>query len=125
MQRHPVRWLLPAMLALAAAAAGAADAPTSPPQPSADPLDAKAAVPAVTYRSGLAAHRRLGEAEPVPWREANDRVGRIGGWRAYAREANAPEPAGQTTPAPKSAAEAASMPMSKPMPGSHGGHKMH
>jgi hypothetical protein len=37
------------------------------------------------------------------WREANDTVNRIGGWRAYAREAKQPQsppPATTGTPAP-------------------------
>ena len=37
--------------------------------------------------------------EPVaPWREVNDRVGRIGGWKVYAREQMQPAPA-QSAPA--------------------------
>lgn len=33
--------------------------------------------------------------QPVaPWRKSNDRVGEIGGWRAYAREAAQPEEKG-------------------------------
>lgn len=42
-------------------------------------------------------------AQPVPWREANEQVGRIGGWRAYAREAqtiNAQDGAAGAGPAP-------------------------
>ena len=42
----------------------------------------------------------LGDLDPPvqSWREANERVGKIGGWRAYAREATTGEPA-KTTPA--------------------------
>jgi hypothetical protein len=84
-----------------------------------DPLDAQARVPAATHQSPLAAYRRLGDDKPVSWKEANETVNRIGGWRTYAREAQQPEPAasapaarGSTTP-PTGAAPA------------HGGHKMH
>jgi hypothetical protein len=42
---------------------------------------------AATYRSAFEGYRGFGDEKPVPWREANDVVGRIGGWRAYAREA--------------------------------------
>ena len=76
-------------------------APTSSPAlpaPSApaDPLNPQARVPAALYVSPLASYRRLGEDKPVPWKEANETVNRIGGWRAYAREAqqsDAPPPA--------------------------------
>lgn len=78
----------------------------------ADPLDPQARVPAATHQSPLAGYRRLGDDKPLPWREANDTVTRIGGWRAYAREAQQPEPAA-SAPAGRGAA-----------PG-HGGHKMH
>lgn len=85
----------------------------------ADPLDAQARVPAVTHQSPLANYRRLGDDTRVSWREANETVNRIGGWRTYTREAQQPDPAasapvGRGTPAPAS--------NSGP---SHGGHKMH
>lgn len=63
--------------------------------------------------------------EPVgDWRKANEQVGQIGGWRAYAREAaGSPSPAAaspgtRATAAPSTPASAASA----PAPG-HGGHK--
>jgi hypothetical protein len=52
-----------------------------------DPLDAAAAVPALEYRSALGAYRGFTEEPLQDWRGANDRVGRIGGWRSYALEA--------------------------------------
>ena len=127
MRRHHTRWLLPATLTLATAIAAAQATPSSQaPPPAADPLDAKTNVAPMVYRSTLATYKRVGEIELVPWREANDRVGRIGGWRAYAREANAPEAPASTAPAPAPAAGSTSMPMRmpKPMPVPHGGHKM-
>ena len=69
-------------LALAAAAL-ALPAAADPPPP--DPLDARAAVPPAVYVSPLA-RGRIADASPLPWREANERVTRIGGWRAYQRE---------------------------------------
>jgi hypothetical protein len=59
----------------------------------ADPLDPQARVPAATYSSPLATYRRLGDDTPVSWKAANETVNRIGGWRAYAREAQQPDPA--------------------------------
>lgn len=82
----------------------------------ADPLDAQARVPAVSYASPLASYRRLGDDKPVPWKEANDRVTRIGGWRTYLREAQQPE-------APASAP--ASAPAAAPASAPAAGHKHH
>ena len=70
----------------------------SPP----DPLNPQAAVPALLHTSAFAAYRRDAEVEPIGWRAANNTVARIGGWRAYAREAAAAAPA----PAPGPAASA-------------------
>ena len=35
---------------------------------------------------------------PAPWRQSVDRVGEVGGWRAYAREAAEPEDSGAQQP---------------------------
>jgi hypothetical protein len=47
----------------------------------------------IAYRSSLADYKRDRDPDLASWREANDAVGRIGGWRAYAREARPSEPA--------------------------------
>jgi hypothetical protein len=97
-----------------------------------DPLDAKASVPTLSYESSFAQYRRLGDEKPVSWRDANDTVTRIGGWRVYAREAQQPDPApaakpGNGAPATKPV-DAGPAPnpndSAKPMPDGHGGHKM-
>ena len=61
------------------------------PARSADAADPKAAVPPLIYRSAFEGYRPNTEAEVGKWRETNDKVGRIGGWRAYAKEAAAPD----------------------------------
>jgi hypothetical protein len=97
MVRHPLQWLPPA--ALLAAMAGAFAQPAPPPARP-DPLDAQASVPPVQHRSAFATYRRLGEPALANWKEANDTVGRVGGWRSYAREAQAPSsPASGAGPA--------------------------
>jgi hypothetical protein len=89
--------LMAALLPGAAALAQVTSTPASRP----DPADAAVATPALQHRSALEANRRVNaEATPLAWREANERVERIGGWRAYAREAQAPAPAA-STPAPR------------------------
>jgi hypothetical protein len=102
----------------------------NPPSPAttSGPLDASASVPPFVYRSTLSTYRRLGNDQPVPWREANETVGRIGGWRAYAREASEPAATESAAPAatrPSQPARPASAPSMTPMPAGHGSHKTH
>lgn len=81
-------WLLAGCLLATTASAQPAAAPLRP-----DPLDPQAAVPPAVYRSPFK-HPPQAAAPPVGnWIQANQQVGRIGGWRAYAREAAAPAPA--------------------------------
>ena len=56
---------------------------------------AKPVVPTVTtdaappsYRSALEGYQRYTDEKTVNWKEANDAVARIGGWREYAKEAS-------------------------------------
>lgn len=72
-----------------------------------DPLDPKARVPALRYTSPLTQYRRLADDPPLAWREANDTVTRIGGWRAYAREAQMPDAAAAADAAAPHPADAA------------------
>lgn len=51
-------------------------------------LDAKAPVPPQRHAPVLA-RAASSPAPATPWREANQTVDRIGGWKAYAREAAA------------------------------------
>ncbi|MDH4052172.1 MAG: hypothetical protein OEU93_11375 [Rubrivivax sp.] len=120
MHRIPLRWLLPAVIAMAMAASTAWAQGRPAAAVAADPLDAHAVVPPVVYRSTLSQYRRLGDDAPVPWRTANDTVDRIGGWRAYAREASAAQEAPGTSPT----APPASAP-GQATPPAHGGHVMH
>ncbi len=68
-----------------------------------NPLNASAAVPAMTYQSPLATFATSAgtrsENQPLAWREANDNVARIGGWRVYAREAQTSDAAPAAAPA--------------------------
>jgi len=70
-----------ALLALTASA----QTPTTPaPAPIASA--ATQAAPG-EYRSAFEGYQPFNENKMVPWKEANDTVGQIGGWRAYAKEA--------------------------------------
>ena len=79
------------------------------------------AASALTYRSALEGYQPFTDEKLAPWKESNDNVGRIGGWRVYAREASD----GNVTPsaAPAGAASAARPPASAARPsGSHDKH---
>lgn len=71
----------------AALVAAALTHPTWAPAQRADPSDPRASVPALSYTSAFAAYRALAEQSVGSWREANEKVERAGGWRAYAKEA--------------------------------------
>ena len=120
----PAVLLAAALFALLTAAQAQPSAKAARP----DPLDPKASVTTLRYESSFARYRLLGEEKPVSWRDANDTVTQIGGWRVYAREAQQPDPA--PIPAPVSAPAVkptdtppAAKPMPMPMPAGHGGHK--
>lgn len=87
-------WFKFAAIVCASAAATIANAEAQQAQRSAasptvvrDPGDPRAAVPPVEYRSAFSRYRPNVEAEVGSWREKNDEVRRIGGWRVYGREA--------------------------------------
>jgi hypothetical protein len=50
-------------------------------------------------RSALEGYQPYTDEKTVDWKAANDSVGRIGGWRAYAREAAQPGPQAPAAPA--------------------------
>lgn len=69
-----------------------------------DPLNAAAAVPALDYASSFMHYRRTVDATPTAtaWPAANETVNRIGGWRAYAREAQTTDAPTGVSPTPQS-----------------------
>jgi hypothetical protein len=91
---HFSRVLLPAALLTISSAVHAGPDGQDPAARRASPLDAQAAVPPLTHSSAFTGYRPYSDPKLTPWRDANETVGRIGGWRAYAREASqAAEPA--------------------------------
>lgn len=62
-----------------------------------NPADPGAQTPSLHYKSPFAGYRPFAGGAVGPWRDANDEVARIGGWKAYAREAY--EAAKQAAPA--------------------------
>jgi hypothetical protein len=58
---------------------------------------------ALGFKSTLEKYKPYTDEKIAPWKAANDEVGKIGGWRAYLKEANEPDtqPANKTpTPNP-------------------------
>lgn len=75
-----------------------------------DPLDPRAAVPPQRHSSALTGYRTPKDPAPTDWREANDTTARVGGWRAYARQAQADDAAPAAASAVPAAASAAPTP---------------
>ncbi|MEN9367619.1 MAG: hypothetical protein RL489_1977 [Pseudomonadota bacterium] len=73
-----------AALALAAMSAAANPAP--------DPTQPQAAVRPLVHRSTLAGRTAPDHPELADWRAVNERVRAVGGWKAYLKQAQAPEP---------------------------------
>lgn len=83
--------VLPALaLAQAGPASGGAAAPVAPPAAATSTAPAE-------YRSAFEGYQPYTEEKIISWKEANDLTGRIGGWRAYAKEAQLPT--GDSAPA--------------------------
>jgi len=67
-----------AVLLAGASAAALAQAAPSPGRP---------ASAAAGYQSAFEGYRRFADEPVISWKAANERVGQIGGWRTYAKEA--------------------------------------
>lgn len=94
-----------------------------------DPTTADTPAPATQYISPFKDYRPLGDDKRVPWRAANDEVGKIGGWRVYLRESQeaikaGPDAAPAAKPAPATAPATAPAP-NKPKASEHAGHHQH
>ena len=93
----PARSVLASVLcATAAMAVSAQSSPAAPAAPAAPAVE-------LTYRSAFDGYQRFTDEKVGSWRDANDTVGRIGGWREYAKEGRepaAPRAAGATPAAP-------------------------
>ena len=67
-----------------------AQSPASPSQST--PPPAAASQPAASvFRSAFEGYQPYTEQKMAPWKQANENVGQIGGWREYAREASQPD----------------------------------
>ncbi len=78
------RWLALLAMSLGVTAAHAQTAPVAPPMTEKAPTAQVAPAP---YQSALDGYKPYTEEKTGNWKEANDLSARIGGWRAYAKEA--------------------------------------
>ena len=93
-QSHLLKATIFGSLAFLSVSAIAQEAQPSKPETTNISLPSK-----LQYKSAISGYQVYADQEVLPWREANDRVGRIGGWRAYAKEAATGQPAPDTPPA--------------------------
>ncbi len=88
MYSFPLHWFVPLALALVMpmAYAQSSSQPATP-----DAKNAASAAGTLSYRSVFTDYRAYSEQPVVSWVDANDTVGKIGGWRTYSREADSRE----------------------------------
>ena len=87
---------------VAVSAALCASATLSYAAASPNPDVADSPTPPTQYKSPFKDYRPLGDDKRTPWRDANDEVGKIGGWRVYLRESQeANKAAPETAPTSK------------------------
>jgi hypothetical protein len=59
---------------------------------------AQSTVSPLPFKSTLDKYKPYTDEKIVPWKAANDEVGKIGGWRSYLKEANEPDPPSSNKP---------------------------
>lgn len=106
------RTMLHRLSALALAVTTATATPAAGAQPA-----PQASTPAPSFRSALEGYQAFSDQAVAPWREMNDTVGRIGGWRVYAREAQqGARPAQAPAPGPAATSPSPAPAAAKPVP---------
>jgi hypothetical protein len=85
MYSFPLRWFVPVALAVVMpmAFAQTSSQPATP-----DSKSAASSAVTLSYRSAFADYRAYSEQPVVSWIDANEQVGKIGGWRVYSKEAH-------------------------------------
>lgn len=85
------------------------------------PTNTASVVSPFQYRSVFTHYHLFNEQPVLPWREANDDVEKIGGWRFYAKEASQPDAADKSA-VPKSEPQMKQPAEPSSDAGSHSGH---
>lgn len=76
-------------------------------------------------RSAFETYQPFTEEALLPWKEANETVGRVGGWKAYAREAQGESVGTPATPATQATPATPAKPATQAKPAAsdpHAGH---
>lgn len=95
----PVSWPFAALALVALPGfAQVNPAPAEPISNSKTAVVAQAAPTALPYRSVFDGYQPFTDEKMRSWKESNDTVGKIGGWRSYAKEAAEPAPADKRPP---------------------------
>ena len=68
----------------------------SPASGIASPEENSAETSSLHYRSAFTHYQKFSDQPTLSWREANDTVDKIGGWRFYAKEATLPDTADES-----------------------------
>ena len=120
-RKQPSRQLLPVCLTLLCLAAPWPVRFMGPALAAAtddNPLTAEFAPPPLSYTSVFTHYLPYREEAITSWPEANDTVGRLGGWRYYLEEAAEPDPSAAAAP---TVSPPAPLPGEAPHPAGHGG----
>lgn len=92
--------VIPVLILVALAQSGRAQPPGE--GAARNPADPREPTAPATYQSPFAGYRPFATGTVGPWKDMNDEVARIGGWKAYAREVyEASKPAAPADGAPK------------------------
>ena len=85
----------------AAALTLAAMSAVADPVKSADPANPQATVRPLVHRSTMAGRTAPDHPELADWRAVNERVRAVGGWKAYLKQAQMPDPAPASPASPE------------------------
>ena len=115
------RWLLLLAMSLWVTAAHTQTAPVAPPITEKPQMTETAPT---GFQSAFEGYQPYTEEKPGNWVKANDTVGKIGGWRAYAKEARQPDAAAgnAASTATSQGGKDVKPEPTKSMPESHMGH---
>ena len=121
-QISPVSWPFALTTFIALHASAQVNSSSAPPLPTTSTaLPAQAAPTALPFRSVFDGYQPFTDEKVKSWKDSNNTVEKIGGWRAYAKEAA--EPASTDKQAPAVAPATPASPAAAPNP--HAGHGKH
>ena len=123
----PVSWPFAVCALVALPAMAQFNTPPVAPAPATETISANAAPAptALVYPSVFEGYQPFSDEKLKPWKESNATVEKIGGWRAYAKEAAEPQAKHDHTPAASPASPATAAKASAAPADPHAGHGKH